>query len=420
MQTDVKLSTKFLTTQNAHQVGLLVTLSSETPPRRAPINLALVLDRSGSMDGEPLHAAKQAAIRLTEFLGPTDRLSVAVFDDRVETISGPLPADSSEARDAIAAVFSRGSTNLSAGWLKGREHVDSGLVEGTNRVVLFTDGMANQGITEIPRLVGLARGAASSRVTTSCIGFGSQFNEELLRDMSAAGGGNYWYIESTDRMTDIFAEEIEGLVALAAQNVAVEIRPAHPEVAGVTLLQRYPVSRTPEGGWLVTLGDLYATSPKALGAIMHVENVGDLGRTQVAEVRVSSDAITAEGIEHQVVTLPVVANLDGADHVEPVVERTFVRFQAAQAREDAVQQADRGDFLSACGSLRAAAHGLHPYLAEMGVAEEIEDLEAEAARLEQHRYDAADRKYYLARGHAHWEMKLGYVEKLSRHRPKEQ
>lgn len=416
MQTDVQLSTKFLTTQNAHQVGLLVTLSSETPPRRAPINLALVLDRSGSMDGEPLHAAKQAAIRLTEFLGAADRLSVAIFDDQVHTIFGPVPASTPGAREAIAAVFSGGSTNFSGGWLKGREHVESGLVEGTNRVVLFTDGMANQGITDLPRLVGLARGATAARITTSCIGFGPQFNEELLRDMSVAGGGNYWYIESPDRMTDIFAEEIEGLVALAAQNVSVEIRPVHPRAAGVTLLQHYPFSRTPEGGWLVTLGDLYATSPKALGAIVHVEEVGELGKTQVAEVRVSSDAITAEGVEHRVVTLPVIANLDGSDHVEPVVERTFVRFQAAQAREDAVQQADRGDFDAASRSLRQAVHGLHPYLADAGVAEEIEDLEAEATRLEERRYGAADRKYYMARGQAALEMKQSYGDKLSRRR----
>jgi Ca-activated chloride channel family protein len=370
------------------------------------------------MAGEPLQAAQQAAIRFTEFLGPADRLSVAVFDDQVETIFGPVPAGTPGVQEAIAAVFSRGTTNLSAGWLKGREHVASGLVEGTNRVVLFTDGMANQGITETPRLVGLARGAASSRVTTSCIGFGPQFNEDLLREMSAAGGGNYWYVESTDRMTDIFAEEIEGLVALAAQNVAVEIRPTHPRVAGVTLLQHYPVSRTPEGGWLVTLGDLYATSPKALGAIVHVDNVDRLGQTAVAEVRVSSDAITAEGVEHRVVTLPLVANLDGADHVEPVVERTFVRFQAAQAREDAVRHADRGDFDAASRSLHEAARGLLPYHDDAAIAEEIEDLEAEATRLEERRYEAADRKYHLARGQARREMKVAYENKLSRRRPR--
>jgi Ca-activated chloride channel family protein len=417
MQTDVKLSTKFLTTRNAHQVGVLVTLSSATPPRRAPINLSLVLDRSGSMQGAPLHAAKQAAGRLTEFLGQEDRLSVIVFDDEVQTIFGPASAHTPGAREAIAAVFSGGSTNLSGGWLKGRELVESGLVAGTNRVVLFTDGMANRGIVDVPQLVGLSRGAASARVTSSCIGFGPQFNEELLRDMSAAGGGNYWYIESVDQMGDIFDEEIEGLVALAAQNVTIEIRNTHPKVQGVTLLQDLPLDRS-AGTWLVTLGDLYATSPKALGTIMHVEDVGELGKTPVAEVRVSADVISADGVEHRVVTLPILANLDGTDHVEPVVERTFVQFQAAKEREAAVREADRGNFDAASAHLRAAAAGLQPYLSDPRVAEEVRDLVTEAARMHDGVYVALDRKYHLARGHAAMEMKIAYAAKLSRKRSK--
>jgi Ca-activated chloride channel homolog len=417
MQTDLKLSTKFLTTQNAHQVGVLVTLSAERPPRRAPINLSLVLDRSGSMHREPLWAAKDAATRFTEFLGPADRLSVTIFDHTVQTIFGPAPADTPGVREAIDAVFVGGRTNLSGGWLKGREHVASGPVEGTNRVLLFTDGIANEGITEVPRLVSLARGASADRITTSCIGFGPAFNEDLLREMSVAGGGNYWYVESPDQMSGIFSQEIEGLVALAAQNVSVLVRPTHPRLAGVTLLQRYPVSRTPDGSWHVTLGDLYATSPKALGLLLHVEELADLGKTELAQVRVTSDAITEAGVEHQTVTLPVVANLDGTDHVEPTVEKTFVRFQAAQAREQAVEQADRRDFDAASRTLREAAQSLHAYRADALMAREIEDLEAEAGRMQQREFGAADRKYHLARSMAAHEMNEEYLRMISRKRP---
>jgi hypothetical protein len=95
-----------------------------------------------------------------------------------------------------------------------------------------------------------------------------------------------------------------------------------------------------------------------------------------------------------------------------------VRFQAAQAREDAVEHADRGDFDAASRSLREAALGLLPYGGDADVAEEIEDLETEAMRLEERRYEAADRKYHLARGHAGREMKAGYEKKLSRRRPR--
>ena len=100
MRADVQLSTRFLTTQNAHQVGMLVTLTGETPVRRAPINVALVLDRSGSMAGEPLEAAKDAARRFAGFLSPADRLAVVTFDDHVHTIFGPRRGGDPSAEEA--------------------------------------------------------------------------------------------------------------------------------------------------------------------------------------------------------------------------------------------------------------------------------------------------------------------------------
>ena len=92
MKADVRLSTRFLTTQNAHQVGVLVSLEGATPVRRPPINAALVLDRSGSMSGEPLAAARAAAERFAAFLSPADRLAVITFDNEVDLVSAPRPA----------------------------------------------------------------------------------------------------------------------------------------------------------------------------------------------------------------------------------------------------------------------------------------------------------------------------------------
>ena len=189
--------------------------------------------------------------------------------------------------------------------------------------MLLTDGQANVGIVDPDKLVGLARDGGVRRVTTTCIGFGRNFNEDLLEPMARAGGGNYWYVESDDQMAGIFEGEIEGLVALAAQNVEVEVRLTHPRVAGVSFLQSYPVQQTAEGGWRVALHDLYATSPKALGLLFHVEDVADLGKVQLGEVRIEADIVTAEGIEHRTTIMPVFANLDGEEHVEPVVEQTL-------------------------------------------------------------------------------------------------
>ncbi len=299
MKADIRLSTRFVTTQNAHQVGMLVTLTGEAPVTRPPINVALVLDRSGSMSGAPLDAAKEAAGRFASFLSHQDRLSVVVFDEEVQTIFGPAPAGDPSALEAIAHVYPGGSTNLSGGWLKGRKLVEKSLVEGTNRVVLLTDGQANAGVVDPAKLVGLAKSGAARRVSTTCIGFGAHFNEDLLEPMAAAGAGNYWYVESYDQMAAIFQGEIEGLVALAAQNVEIEVRLTHPHAAGVSFMQSYPVESTAEGTWRVVLNDLYATSPRALGMVFHVEDVRELGKVQLGEVRIEADVMSEAGVEHR-------------------------------------------------------------------------------------------------------------------------
>jgi len=418
VEANVQLSTKFLTTQNAHQVGMLITVAGEKPLDRRPINVALVLDRSTSMTGEPIEAAKDAAIRFATFLGPQDRLAVVTFDDEVETVFGPQAAGDASVADTIRRIQARASTNLSGGWLKGREHVQSGLVEGTNRVVLLTDGLANQGIVEPDTLNQLTRGAMIDRVSTTCIGFGAEFNEDLLRAMGKAGGGNYWYVENVDQMGSIFDEEIEGLVALAAQNLEIKVILDDARVAGVSFPQSFDVQRTQDGVYVTTFGDLYATTPRVLGIIFHVEDLTDLGQTKLGSVVVTADHLVDDGVEHRTTTMPVVANLDAKDHVEPEVEAKLTRFEAAKAREEAVRQADRGAYESAAGSLRSAHSmlGSLPQSAELD--EEMEDLAAEASRMEQGDYGALDRKYHLARSSGAFSLTPSYVAKISRQKRK--
>lgn len=416
MKASVSLSTQFLTSQNAHQIRALVALSGEAPVRRAPINVALVLDRSGSMAGAPLAAAREAARRFAEFLGSEDRLTIVTFDDTVSTIFGPGPGGSPLALDAIGRIEAGGSTNLSGGWLEGRRHVAEGLVDGINRVVLLTDGNANVGLVEPPRLTGLATSAREQRVSSTCIGFGASFNEDLLRGFAECGGGNYWYVEAIDQMGAIFQGEIEGLVALAAQNVSVEVRPLHPGVAGVSFLPALPVTHL-EDGWRVALGDLYATSPRSLGIVAHVEEVADLGTITIAEVKVRADVVTEAGVVHQVITLPVVANLDGTVRLEPLVEQTFLRFALARAREEAVARADRGDFLEAARTLREAGGMCESHMvSDPTLAEVRDDVLAEAARLEERQYDARDRKYHLAQAVADRDLKAAYARTIRRKR----
>ena len=415
MKHNIAFSTRFATSQGSHEVGVLATVSGERPQQRRPLNLALVLDRSGSMDGEKLHAAREAAARFVSFLQPSDRLALVAFETEVDQVWGPAPADPLAAARALARIRTGGQTNLSGGWLAGRTAVASGLLDGVNRVIMFTDGQANVGLTAIEPLVGLARSGQEQQVSTSCIGFGEGFNEELLKGMSDAGGGNFWFVERHDLMGAIFDEEIEGLVSLAAQNLTIDVRASHPAGAGVTFLQSYPVTRLGDGHWRVRIGDVYAVSPRTLGCLVHVNAAADtLGTMQLAELVLEADVVRADGVEHQVITMSVVANLDGKDHVEPVVERELLLFRAAQAREEASRLAADGDLQGAEATLRTAADALKPHMDDPRVADDANDLEEHAERLREGAYDELDRKYMRGRSWAASEGKLGYLGKMRR------
>jgi hypothetical protein len=233
---------------------------------------------------------------------------------------------------------------------------------------------------------------------------------------SQAGGGNWWYVESEDQMAGIFSGEIEGLVALAAQNVEVEVRLTDPRVAGVSFLQSLPVEKIPTGGWRVRLNDVYATSPKALGLVLHIEDVRELGKVQLGEVRVEADVVTETGIEHRTTVMPVLANLDGEDRIEPTVEQTFIRFQVAKAREEAMRLADEGDFDQAAASLAGAAAALADCRPTPMLSEEREDLETEARRLRERLYESKDRKYHAAQAMAARDLKGDYAQRVRRRR----
>lgn len=396
MKASTSVSTTFTAAHNRHQVGMLVTLAGDQPVTRPPINVALVLDRSGSMSGEPLAAARDAALRFASFLTAEDRLSVIAFDDDVDLLYGPGPGNDPGAELAIRRITDQGSTNLSGGWIEGHRQVSRGILQGTNRVILLTDGQANRGVVDVQALRRLAAGAADNQVSTTCIGFGPGFNEDLLQAMAEGGNGRFWYVETADQMTGSFEGEIEGLVSLAAQNLSVEVTLTHPGVAGVTIVPDLPVTRTAEGGWRVKLGDLYAVQPRSVGFIFHVEHADQLGAVQLGSLVVRADLIRSDGVEHRTTTLPVMATLDGQDHVSAEVESAFLRFAVAKAREEAVRQADQGDLQRACRTLNEAAVMIPADILDAELLESRADLLAEASRLKEEVYRPEDRKYHMA------------------------
>lgn len=395
--------------------------AAEPAAGRAPVNLAIVLDRSGSMAGPKLEAAREAAAFLVRRLAPEDVVSVVAYDDGVWTVAPPATGEAQQdLPERIEGIEAGGSTNLSGGWLRGRELVADGRADGRiNRVLLLTDGLANVGITDPAQLVGLCARAHETGISTTTIGFGADYDERLLRDMADAAGGNTYYIEAPDQAPAVFGHELEGLLTLAAQNVSVTVRAG----AGATLAaswHSYPSFDTPDGLRL-ELGDLYAREPKPLLLEFLVE--GESEPMPVAELVVKATVLRADGtISAEELALPIEVSRAGGAHVDPEVRREVLLLQAARAREAALRARERGDDAGAAAMLRdlGASLAASPMcLEDLEVAEEAADLQQLADRAATHGVSEADAKYLFQRAHDASRGARSRSRLISRRKPEE-
>lgn len=259
VQVAVRLSHNLIPAGCAGMLWALLELRSsavkmEGQSRRLPLNIGLVLDRSGSMSGRPLEYVKDAAAFVVEHVGATDRFSLVTFDSVVTTVCpSQQVADKDRLKSVIGGIQAGSMTNLSGGFLRGCQEVLRGMHPGqVNRVILLTDGQANEGITKPVILAGKARAMAEKGVSVSSIGVGEDFNEDLLIAMSEAGRGNYYYIKNPEEIPGVFAEELQGLLRVVAQGMRVSATGA----SGCTIngMLGYEAAGCPGGGVLGPAG----------------------------------------------------------------------------------------------------------------------------------------------------------------------
>ncbi|MBX2803863.1 MAG: VWA domain-containing protein [Myxococcales bacterium] len=273
---------------------------------RRPVDVAVVLDASGSMSArDKIDYAKRAAKLVASSMHSGDTYSLVAFSDDAHTV-----VPSTEVRDlgrierAVDRIFEGGGTNLYAGMDRGAREVRGALTGGdVGRVIVLSDGNANVGITDGSAMARFAADLVSDGVTLSTIGLGLDYNEDLLSRLADMGGGSYDFVDDPRELEAVFADELERTASVVARNTAVRIE--LPEGVEPLEVIGWDASRV-DGGWQVFLGDVYAGESRKIVARVRVTGAA-LGERDVASVRVdySDLLLTAAATSHAQATVTV-------------------------------------------------------------------------------------------------------------------
>ncbi len=336
----------------SHKLFIKVGLTGlPLPPRsgRPPINVALVLDRSGSMQGEKLEHARRAALLALDYLGPDDIVSVVAYDHTVEVL---VPAtrlsDRQQVADAIRAIEAGGNTALFAGVSKGaaelRKFADRKRID---RMVLLSDGLANVGPSTPAELGRLGRQLGGEGMSVTTIGLGLGYNEDLMVRLAGASDGNHVFAERPNELAGVFRSEFGELSTVVAQQVVITLH-CRDGVRPLRVLGR----EAEIVGQQVTaqINQLYAEQEKYLLLEVEVAPGRADQERPIAEVKLQYDDLGSHRTERlqqqaslRYTASPAVAN----ESVQREVAISATEQLGAKLDEDAIELKDKGDVAGA-------------------------------------------------------------------------
>ena len=254
--------------------------------KRAPLNLALVIDASGSMAGAPLESAKQASQMVVENLRPEDRISVVSFSNDVIGHVSAIPCDEQgkrRAQEQVRALDTRGMTNLSEGWLAGARCVAKAMVElkgYKSHVVLLSDGHANEGITDPGILAERAAELRQRNLYTSTVGIGDRYSPVQLQAIAESGGGSMHDAEHPEEIIEVVLAELGELRQTVAENIELNVQ--IPDDVNVECIGLYPTKQI-ENDLRISLGSIISEASRTVLLRLRVPQ-GLLGEESIFKV----------------------------------------------------------------------------------------------------------------------------------------
>ncbi|MGF1483801.1 MAG: VWA domain-containing protein [Opitutales bacterium] len=311
---------------------------------RPPVNLALVIDRSGSMGGEKIAAARQGALEAIERLSHNDRLTIVAYDHEATVVYPSGLLDRARASQAIARLQSRGNTNIYAGLqLAAAQSAEYRTAERFDRMILLSDGLANSGPSKPTDFARLGRELADEAISVSTIGLGIDYNEDLMTRLSAAGQGNAYFASKPTELAGIFESEIGDVLNVVGTNATIQVHLSEGEIAGNRVS--------------IDINQLYAEQEKyaLVEVALPAHTSGALA--MVGEVSVAYDSLANDSRRIQVTTLAHVRASDDmaaiAASVNPEVVRQIAFNETADDQDRAIALFDAGRAADASELLRA-------------------------------------------------------------------